>query len=120
VVLVTSTIDIGTTSSAGASGLRLWICYQQSGGTLTEPHPVDWLDVQAPPSQQTNVYTLTDTIAGLAPGSYTVGMCGQQSPTVTNNWNASDWSYATAQVIQGASILTGASSLQAQSARAHR
>src|SRR5262249_41570463 len=55
VVLVSSEIDIGTTLAAGASGLRIWICYQQSSGTLTEPHPVDWLDVQAPPSQQTNI-----------------------------------------------------------------
>ena len=97
-VLVNAQITIGTTFVAGASGLRLWICYQPSGGTLTTPHPIDWIDAQDVQNMLA-VYPIVDTISGLSTGSYTVGLCGQQSGSVANNWNIEDWAYTTAQVI---------------------
>ena len=106
-VLVNAEITIGTTNPAGATGLRLWICYQPNGGTLTTPHAIDWIDAQTVQNMLA-VYPITDTITGLATGSYTVGLCGQQSGSVTNNWNLEDWAYTTAQVIGGASILSSA------------
>jgi hypothetical protein len=104
-VLVTATVTLGTTIAAGASGLRLWIAYQPTGGTVTAAHSGDWIDVQAV-QNSLNTYSFSDTITGLAPGTYTVGMGGQQNSTTANNWNLEDWAYTTAQVIQGASILS--------------
>jgi hypothetical protein len=104
-VLVTATITLGTTIAAEASGLRLWIVYQPSGGTITTPHPIDWIDAQVVPNTL-HTYTFSDTITGLATGTYTVGMGGQQNSGIANNWNLQDWAYTTAQVIQGASILS--------------
>ncbi len=106
-VLVNAQITIGSTFAAGASGLRLWICYQPSGGTITTAHPIDWIDAQTVQNMLA-AYPITDTITGLGAGSYTVGLCGQQSGSVTNNWNIEDWAYTTAQVIAGASILSSA------------
>jgi hypothetical protein len=104
-VLVTASVTIGTTFAAGATALRLWICYQPNGGSITTPHAIDWIDAQVV-QNSLNVYTFTDTITGLGTGSYTVGMCGQQNSSVANNWNLMDWAYTTAQVIAGASILS--------------
>jgi hypothetical protein len=104
-VLVTATITIGTTIAAGATGLRLWIVYQPSGGALTTPHAIDWIDAQVV-QNSLNTFTFSDTITGLATGTYTVGMGGQQNASTANNWNLEDWAYTTAQVIQGASILS--------------
>src|SRR3954469_21477301 len=104
-VLVNAQITIGSTISGGASGLRVWICYQASGGGITEAHPGDWVDAQV--MQNTLItYPITDTISGLSTGSYTVGLCGAQVAAVPNNWNNEDWAYTTAQVIGGASILS--------------
>jgi hypothetical protein len=105
-VIVSAEITIGTTIAGGASGLRLWICYQPSGGTLTTPHAIDWIDGQLVQNMLA-VYPITDTITGLGTGSYTVGLCGSQTGGVPNNWNLEDWAYTTAQVIAGASILSG-------------
>ena len=63
-VLVNAQITIGSTFAAGASGLRLWICYQPSGGTLTTPHAIDWIDAQTVQNMLA-VYPITDTITGL-------------------------------------------------------
>jgi hypothetical protein len=104
-VLVSAQINIGTSVAGGASGLRLWICYQPSGGAITQAHPGDWIEGQT--VQNTLItYPITDTISGLPAGSYTVGICGSQVTTVTNNWNSEDWAYTTAQVIGGASVLS--------------
>ena len=113
-VIVNGEITLGSTIAAGASGLRLWICYQPSGGTLTTPHPIDWVDAQVVPNLLIT-YPITDTITGLGTGSYTVGLCGEQNASVANNWNLRDWSYTTAQVISGASILS--SPITSQSTR---
>jgi 2-keto-3-deoxy-galactonokinase len=94
-VIVSAQVALGTSSAAGANALRLWICYQQNGGALTQAHGIDWVQAAAAPNS-VNVYPLTDTITGLA-GTYTVGMCGMV--TSTNNWNLHDWSYTNVQVL---------------------
>ena len=80
-------ITIGSTIAAGACGLRLWICYQPSGGTLTTPHPIDWVDAQVVQNLLIT-YPITDTITGLGTGSYTVGLCGSRTPAsqITGTW----------------------------------
>jgi len=105
VVLVTAQITLGTSSAAGAGSLRLWICDQPNGGVITEPHPIDWI---APFAVQNslNAYPLTDTLTSLPPGSYSVGLCGQIT-NLPNNWDRNDWAYTTAEVISGASVLSG-------------
>jgi len=95
IVIVSAQVALGTSSAAGASALRLWICFQQNGGALTQAHGIDWVQAAAAPNS-VNVYPLTDTIAGLA-GTYTVGMCGMVNST--NNWNMHDWSYTNVQVL---------------------
>ena len=64
-VVVNAEITIGTTIAAGATGLRLWICYQPSGGSITTPHAIDWIDAQTVQNMLA-VYPITDTITGLA------------------------------------------------------
>jgi hypothetical protein len=105
VVLVNALAEIGTSGiAAQASNLRLWICDQPSGGSITHPHPIDWINAEAAANSLPE-FTLTDTLTGLPPGSYTVGLCGQLTQPTTA-WNSPDWSYTTAQVIAGASVLS--------------
>jgi hypothetical protein len=105
VVLVNALAELGTSGvAAPASSLRLWICDQPNGGSITQPHPIDWINAQAAANSLPE-FTLTDTLTGLPPGSYTVGLCGQLV-LATNAWNTPDWSYTTAQVIAGASVLS--------------
>jgi hypothetical protein len=105
VVLVTALADIGTSgTTAQARNLRLWICDQPNGGPITQPHPIDWINAEAAANSLAE-FTLTDTLTGLPPGSYTVGMCGQLTQSTTA-WNDLDWSYTTVQVIAGASVLS--------------
>jgi hypothetical protein len=107
VVLVSAQATFGTTDAAGAFGLRLWICYQPTGGTVIAEHGGDWVQV-ATVQNTTLPFPLTDTITGLGTGTYNVGLCG--SVAGTNNWNVADWAYTTAQVIGGASLITSAAS----------
>ncbi|MFL6375533.1 MAG: hypothetical protein ACJ73D_12765 [Pyrinomonadaceae bacterium] len=93
----------GTTNAAGASGLRLWVCDQPSGGTISTPHPIDWIQVAAA-TNSVNIYPMTDTFTGLT-GTHTFGVCGLTLGTPTP-WDRQDWSYATAEVIGGASFIT--------------
>ena len=46
VVLVSAQITLGTTNAAGATGLRLWICVQPSGGSISAVHPIDWITAE--------------------------------------------------------------------------
>jgi hypothetical protein len=108
VVLVSAQIMLGTTSSSGAGGLKLWICYQPNGGSITTAHPVDWVSPMAA-GNSLNAYPLTDTITGLGTGQYSVGLCGSVT-SVPTTWDRQDWAYTTAEVISGAAILTGGSS----------
>ena len=102
-MLVSSQVTLGTNSAGGASGLRLWICEQPAGGSITEVHPSDYI---LPTIAENTVVPLplTDTFTPGA-GSFTVGLCGQLA-NGTTTWNLSDWAYTTAQVIDaGASVL---------------
>jgi hypothetical protein len=99
-VLVQSNVMLGTTSTAGAANnLILYICDQQlPSGPLVVHSPSAGIEPTAA-EQSVNDYGLTDLIAGLSPGTYSVGMCGQIiNPSGPNLWNANDWSYTTAQV----------------------
>jgi len=109
-VLVHSEITEGTTVAAGASGLRLWICYQPAGGTLTQAHAIDWIQVAAA-ANSVNIYPLMDTITGLGTGTYTVGICGNVQAASTDR-NRQDWSHTTAEVIGGATIVASPNSAQ--------
>jgi len=105
VVLVSAQITLGTTNAAGATGLRLWICVQPSGGGISAVHPIDWITAENRVQNMLVPYPLTDTITGLSTGSYTVGMCGQ-TVSSPNNWDRTDWAYTTAEVFGGASVIT--------------
>jgi hypothetical protein len=96
-VVVSGTVSLGTNGNASAAGLRLWICHQASGGPITQAHPIDWISPRTP-AISTNVYSVTDTVTGLA-GTYSVGICGQLSGASTL-WDAGDWAYTTAEVIR--------------------
>jgi hypothetical protein len=103
-VVVSSQITLGTSSTTTqAASLRLWICQQATGGSITAPHPIDWIAPRAAP-QSLNVYSLVDTLTP-GNGQFQVGMCGQLQ-TATSAWDTNDWAYTTAQVIGGASILS--------------
>ena len=73
--------------ASGADGLQLWICVRPSGGAIAKVHANDWLTAKAP-GGTLNVYPMTDTVTGLAAGSYDVGLCGAD-PTPTG-WNTLD------------------------------
>jgi hypothetical protein len=118
-LFVSAQVTLGTTNASGASGLRLWICYQLNGGPITTAHPLDWIDAQVVPNMLA-AYPITDTITGLPAGAYTVGLCGQQNSAIANNWNVADWSYTTAEVIAGASILSSPDHAPAPRARSGR
>lgn len=96
-VVVTAQVTLGTSSGSVADGLRLWICYQPSGGALNTPHGFDWISPVAAPGTA-NIYSMTDVITGLAAGTYNFGLCGQTS-TLPNLWNKGDWAYTTVQVL---------------------
>lgn len=98
--LVQAQVMLGTTSTAGsATNLILFICDQQlPGGPIVVHSSTAGIEPMAA-QQSINDYALTDTITGLAPGTYSVGMCGYLiNPGGPNLWNARDWSYTTAQV----------------------
>jgi hypothetical protein len=106
VVLFHGEVAFGTSNANGAQGLKLWVCDQPSGGQISTPHPVDWIQVSAA-TNSVNIYPLTDTFTGLT-GTHAFGVCGLTlgSPAP---WDRQDWSYATAEVLGGASVITGAS-----------
>jgi hypothetical protein len=91
-ILVTSHKALG--SSSGAQGLNLWICRENSAGTLTTVGPgVFNLSV---PYGGVQLFSLSATLEGLAAGSYRVGLCGSSNEPA--NWNMSEFSYTTALV----------------------
>src|SRR4029077_10437854 len=105
VLLVSAQVTLGTTNVADAPSLRLWICVQPNGGSISAAHPIDWITAENRVQNMLLPYPLTDTITGLSTGSYLGGMCGQ-AVSSPNNWDRIDWAYTTAEVISGASILT--------------
>ena len=114
-VLVSSQITLGTSSTTtAATGLRLWICQQPTGGAIATPHPVDWISPRAGPGSL-NVYSLVDTITP-GNGTFAVGLCGQLVSGGAG-WDAFDWASTTAEVISGASVLSVAAT--SPDARSH-
>jgi Collagen triple helix repeat (20 copies)/IPT/TIG domain len=104
VLLASAQVALGTSTANGATGLRLWMCYQANGGSLTERHPIDWISPVAV-ANSLNVYSITDTLDGLQAGSYVVGLCGQITGG-PGNWTSADWAYTTVQVFAaGTTIL---------------
>jgi hypothetical protein len=97
-VLVTSSKALGTALALGAFGgamdLDLWIC-SEVGGALTQIG-VGVLDMRAAEDTR-QLYTLSATATGLAPGAYRFGLCGMSSDV---NWNWNEFSYTTALVTQ--------------------
>ena len=93
-VLVTSHKALGSTF--GAQGLNLWICRENSSGTLTRVGPgVFNLSV---PMGGMQLFSLSATLQNLAAGSYRVGLCGSSNESA--NWNINEFSYTTALVTQ--------------------
>jgi hypothetical protein len=73
-VLVTSQRAFGS-NGAAATGLSLWICYQNgSAGALT-PVGVGTLGLRVPAFTRVN-FPMTAVLKDLAPSTYTVGLCG--------------------------------------------
>ena len=89
-VHITSSKYMGST--VGALDLDLWICtrlganalVQQGGGVL---------DGRVPANTRVS-WTLSHVQAGLANGTYTVGLCGLSSNAAS--WNSNEWGYTSA------------------------
>ena len=79
------------TSAASAGALNLFACYQQAGGPVTSAGN-GILGMQLPPS--TKVPMGLSKVLQLAPGQYSVGMCG----TGGAGWNNNDWGTTSALV----------------------
>ena len=81
-IFVTSHRTLGT--STGAQGLDLGICYRGTSPTPTAAaYPMTGLQL---PAGSRTVFTLTWIISGLAPGTYSVGLCG--SALNPSQWNS--------------------------------
>jgi len=71
-ILVTSQRTLG--SNSGASGLTLYICHRTGGGPLTTSG-TGAQGLRVPALTRAN-FPMTAILTGLAPGTYTVGLCG--------------------------------------------
>jgi hypothetical protein len=91
-ILVVALAEFGSSSAAPASGLNLFICYQQSGGAVT-PVGNGLVDLHVPAF--TKVTQGLTTVLQLPPGTYSVGMCG----TGGNGWDANPWGTTSALVL---------------------
>jgi hypothetical protein len=99
-VHVTSTKVLGSGVAGGANELALYICGQlQPGGALTTVGE-GVVGVRVVQNQRVPM-TLSAVIAGLAPGSYAVGLCGQVTNGTSTNWNLNEWGYTSALVFNG-------------------
>ena len=98
-ILVTSSKALGTSLSFGAFGgaqdLDLFVCSQESAGAVTTVG-VGVFDLRAAEDTR-QLYTLSATLTGLAPGTYKFGLCGRSTDP---NWNWNEFSYTTALVTQ--------------------
>jgi hypothetical protein len=97
-VLVTSSKAFGTSTTFGAAGaqdLNLYVCHE-SGGALT-PIGGGVFGLRAAPDSR-QLFTLSGTVSGLAPGTYRFGLCGYSTDAASWNWN--EFSYTTAVVTQ--------------------
>lgn len=81
-------------STVGASNLDLWICYRASG-TVGVPITVGpGMFNNQVPSGTRLPFGMSAIITGLAPGSYDVGLCGNDGGN--GNWNFNEFGYTTA------------------------
>ncbi len=85
----------------------VWICQQQVGGTIGTPHPIDWdlaqggagladstpVHVHGRPSRRERSVHVWDVRAG--------------DHQRCAGWDQNDWAYTIAEVISGASVLSG-------------
>jgi hypothetical protein len=97
-VLVTSTKAFGTSTLFGASGaqdLNLYVCHE-AGGALT-PVGGGVMGLRAAADSR-QLFALSATITGLAPGTYRFGLCGYSSDA--GSWNSNEFGYTTALVTQ--------------------
>ena len=91
-VYVNASKALGSSAAGGAFDLDLWICRQLAGGPLTQVGS-GMLDLRV--TQNTRIpFALNARIAGLAPGTYQVGLCGVTSNAA--NWNSNEYGYTTA------------------------
>ena len=91
-VFVMSSKALGA-STVAANDLDLWICYQQGSGALVQVGGAIF-DLRADANTR-QIYSLSAVIAGLAAGTYNVGLCGTSSSA---NWNSNEYSYTSALV----------------------
>jgi hypothetical protein len=98
-VLVSSSKALGSALFfEGAKGLNLYVCHQGDGALVTDGPGVFGLSVHSDTRQ---LFTLSATVTGLEPGTYTFGLCGfVPDPNDAGNWNSNEFSYTTALVAQ--------------------
>jgi hypothetical protein len=80
-------------STVGASNLDLWICYRVSGSMTITPVGGGMFDNSVPAGTRVPL-GMSAIITGLAPGSYDVGLCGNDGGN--GNWNSNEFGYTTA------------------------
>jgi hypothetical protein len=90
-VYISGNAGLGS-QSTGASDLNLYLCFQASGGAVTQ-FGNGIFGLTAPPNQRYS-YGLTG-ITSLPAGTYSVGMCAV-SPTQAANWNNNEFVYVSA------------------------
>jgi hypothetical protein len=96
-VFVTSTATLGAGGTA-ASGLNLWICSKLSSATDLTPTGAGTFGLSTPANTR-NHYSLSAVLTGLAPGTYTVGICGYTTE-LTSHWNNNEWGYTSTLLLQ--------------------
>lgn len=93
-IFATSQRGLGA-NGAAATNLSLWICYRNGGGPLTQVG-FGALGLRVPANTRVN-FPMTAVITGLAPGTYTVGLCG--ASTDSASWNSNDPNGSTSAVV---------------------
>jgi hypothetical protein len=88
--LVTSHKALG--SSWGAQGLNLWVCREDSAGTLTRVGP--GIFNMSIPGGGMQLFTLSAMLENLPAGTYRVGLCGSSNDSAS--WDLDEFSYTTA------------------------
>lgn len=96
-VHVSANQTLGSTAVGGATGLNLYMCYQDQTGPITRID--DGQSGLSVPGGQRHQYGLTRVFWGLAAGTYRIGLCGT---TTSGNWNSNGWGHATALVFKAA------------------
>jgi hypothetical protein len=90
IVHVDATATLGSTNATGATLSRLSACHQPSGGGALIDNDADWSLVRVPMNTRVPM-AVSQRIAGLAAGTYNVGICYQIAAGQGANWNYNDW-----------------------------